>query len=378
VETDEQTERETSIPVDKTSSETDKGRQIDPEPGAEGSAPRVRDNWDKMEILLRPGAAFLTALTVALIGWFGQQALDKRATEQTTRLGEAQKEETVRAEAKEKEITRRTQISQNYRLYTQLLSNREESESALRKDIFSSILKEFLTVSASGMGHENIRNRLLKLEILALNFGEALSLSPLFIELDKNIRETVYDTEFARLDKADDRKRLESLAKRVSLQQISALSTGGYHWDFEIPIDKIADDTPYKWPYDSDETEYYPIVLEDIERNYVFEFSKTDTDYHSVSVELEIHNASEFISVEQKFNLNFFNFPMVDNTRLSNDQRFALIMTKFEDKAIHFSAIVFPGKYSSQRDKPFLDDVIHRLRNENLKQSSQQEQGEVQ
>ena len=77
-------------------------------------------------------------------------------------------------------------------------------------------------------------------------------------------------------------------------------------------------------------------------------------------------------TLERNFNLNFYNFPMVDNTRLSNDQRFALIMTKFEDTAIHFSAIIFPGKYSSQRDKPFLDDVIHRLRSETIKQSAMQ------
>ena len=70
------------------------------------------------------------------------------------------------------------------------------------------------------------------------------------------------------------------------------------------------------------------------------------------------------MTIEKEFELNYFNFPMVDNTRLSDDQRFALIMTTFGDKAIHFAAICFPGKYSSQRDKPYLDDVIHRLQNE--------------
>lgn len=341
-------------------------------PPSEASASPQRDIWDKTEILLRPAAAFLTALTVALIGWFGQQALDKRATEQTERLNQAQREETLRARNAEKEITRRTQISENYRLYTQLLSNREESESALRKDIFGSILKEFLAASTGGIGRKNVRNRLLKLEILALNFGEALSLSPLFVELDEMIRETTYDTEFAKLDKADDRKRLESLAKRVSQQQISALSTGGKSWDFEIPLADVSDDKPYEWPRDSYDDEFYPETLEGVTRNYIFRISSVDRDYHSVNVELEIQNADEFKSVEQRFNLNFFNFPMVDNTRLSNDQRFALILTKFASKAIHFSAIVFPGKYSSQRDKPFLDDVISRLRSETMKQSGEQ------
>ena len=83
-------------------------------------------------------------------------------------------------------------------------------------------------------------------------------------------------------------------------------------------------------------------------------------------VEIEIQTAGKTKAIEREFELNYFNFPMVDNTRLSDDQRFALIMTNFEERAIHFAAICFPGKYSSQRDKPFLDDVIHRLQVEAL------------
>lgn len=342
-----------------------------PPPASESPAEghRTRDNWDKTEILLRPAAAFLTAITVALIGWYGQQALRTESDAKTERAKDAQVQETNRARQAEEEITKRNELSQNYRLYTELLSKREEAESALRKDIFSSILNEFLKFSDTDQDYIGIRNRLLKLEILALNFGEALSLSPLFVELDKNIRDAVYDTDFARLDKADDRKRLESLAKRVSQQQLAALSTGGRTWDFAIPIDQVIDDHFYDWPWDEDESDYYEVSLENVGRDYRFSFSGVDKDYHSVKVELEIQTEGEITSIEQKFSLNFFNFPMVDNTRLSRDQRFALIMTKFEDKYIHFSAISFPGKYSSQRDKPFLDDVIHRLQSKSLKQS---------
>jgi len=337
-------------------------------PAAEGT--RKRDNWDKTEILLRPAAAFLTAITVALIGWYGQQALRTESDAKTERAKDAQVQETNRARQAEEEITKRNELSQNYRLYTELLSKREEAESALRKDIFSSILNEFLKFTDTSQDHIGIRNRLLKLEILALNFGEALSLSPLFVELDKNIRDTEYATDFARLDKADDRKRLESLARRVSQQQLAALSTGGRTWDFAIPIDKVSDDSTYDWPRDQgeEETDYYEVELENVKRSYSFSFTGADTDYHSVRVELEIQTEGEVTSIEQNFSLNFFNFPMVDNTRLSRDQRFALIMTKFEKKYIHFSAISFPGKYSSQRDKPFLDDVIHRLQSRALKQ----------
>ncbi len=342
--------------------------------------PKVRDKWDKADILLRPTATLLTAFIVATIGFCGERTLYTQATEQTKRT-----------EILEREITLRTQNSDDFRLYTQLLSQREESESALRKDIFQSILEKFLDVPATGIGHTNIRNRLLKLEILALNFGDALSVSPLFAELDRNIREATYDTESAQLS---DRKRLESLSKRVSQRQISALSAGGKSWNFEIPIDKIGDDETFEWPTDvgqGDSTqkpylttfedilgddnfrffespkddppqESYQATLGNTTREYILRFNNVDRKHHSVDVDIEIRTVGETKSVEQKFTLNFFNFPMVDNTRLSEEQRFALIMNKFEAKAIHFSAIVFPGMYSSQRDKPFIDDVIHQLR----------------
>ena len=316
---------------------------------------RTRDKWDYIEILLRPVSAFMTALTVALIGWFAQQTLDFRAREETTRAIQAQKEE-----------TKRTELAQNYRLYTELLSKREDAESALRKDMFSTILKEFFQIRDSSNGHTDVTKRLLKLEILALNFGEALSLSPLFIELDKDIDKNSYPPETAKLDRARDRHRLHSLARRVSLQQLSALSTGGRSWDFMIPIEMVKPGKPYRWSDNGYGENTHGYDLEGIKRTYTFSFSQVDEDNKSVVVAIEIQTDGKIKAIEREFELNYFNFPMVDNTRLSDDQRFALIMTDFKEKSIEFTAICFPGKYSSQRDKPFLDDVIHRLQDKPL------------
>jgi len=318
---------------------------------------RTRDKWDYIEILLRPASAFMTALTVALIAWYGQQTLKDRASEDTTRAYNAQVEE-----------TRRTEITQNYRLYSELLSKREDAESGLRKDMFSTILKEFFQVQNSNNDQSDVAKRLLKLEMLALNFGDALSLSPLFLELDKDIDNNSYPRETSKLDRTRDRRRLQSLARRVSQQQLSSLSTGGKSWEFSIPIKSVEHGKDFQWPFDENKENSQEIELEGIKRSYTFTFSQAHDDYKAVVVELEIQTplVGESMTIEKEFVLNYFNFPMVDNTRLSDDQRFALIMTNFGDKAIHFTAICFPGKYSSQRDKPFLDDVIHRLQNEAL------------
>lgn len=57
---------------------------------------------------------------------------------------------------------------------------------------------------------------------------------------------------------------------------------------------------------------------------------------------------------------------MIDNTRLTGDQRFALVLKKFNKKEILIEGICFPGSYASYRDKPFLNDVVEQLRLSNI------------
>jgi len=63
----------------------------------------------------------------------------------------------------------------NTRIYLELTSKREESESALRKDMFVSIIESFLRPGAA-----TLDERVLNLELLSYNFHESLNLKPLF------------------------------------------------------------------------------------------------------------------------------------------------------------------------------------------------------
>ena len=138
--------------------------------------PKVRGWWDYLELFLRHAAPFLTALTIALVGWFSKDFAVKAQLEETRRVEK-------RSEI-EKEIANE---AQNYRLYTELLSKREDAESALRRDMFMAILEKFFQVGTSEGSKADMDKQLLKLEMLALNFGESLSLSPLFIATDRAI-----------------------------------------------------------------------------------------------------------------------------------------------------------------------------------------------
>ena len=348
---------------------------------------KQRDTWDYIEILGRPISAFFTALAIALIAYFGQLALADRGAKLNQRLLVQQQEETKRA-AQE----------QDYRLYTELMSRREVTESDLRKDMFTAILSDFFKKADND--NKDISARLLKLEMLALNFGESLSLSPLFLEMDEDIEKMRQEVEMLKeatgQDRLDDnkrdimekevtayRKRLHGLAKRVSGWQLSALSSGGHMFEFEFLVEKTMGKSKYTWPDDYVKTEfdknsngvaqkdlfllkssYADHELDNITRSYTFTFSEANKNRKRVKVELEVQEKdTEGDSItEIGFELNYFNFPMVDNTRLSKNQRFALIIEDFNENTIKVVGICFRGLHASQRDKPFLDEVIDQLK----------------
>src|SRR5213076_1534305 len=78
-------------------------------------------------------------------------------------------------------LNRRQAIETNTRLYSELMSKREESESALRKDMFQTIIGSFVQAHGSG----DLNSSVLNLELLAYNFHESLNLKPLFLDIKR-------------------------------------------------------------------------------------------------------------------------------------------------------------------------------------------------
>ncbi|MBI3988141.1 MAG: hypothetical protein HY347_00845, partial [candidate division NC10 bacterium] len=62
-----------------------------------------------------------------------------------------------------------------------------------------------------------------------------------------------------------------------------------------------------------------------------------------------------------EFWVGFFDFPMIDNTRLSHDQRCAIVLTAFGGSSADITAIYFPGSYASLKEKPYYQEVVQNL-----------------
>ncbi len=357
-----------------------------------------KDIWDIISILARPISAIVTALAIAAIGYYGQHVINEISS---------------RAENFRQKIS---QKEQNSRLYTQLLSSREEAESALRKDMFKEIMEGFFsdlkvsdkeTNKRNGSENETdnrisnealkcdvinniISKKILKLEMLALNFGDSLSLGPLFseisndihsiLELNKNLIKDWRKVAFPY------QRRLHSLAKRVAGGQLATITPKGDTFDFRVSLEELTNpdgsqpEDWYKWPDDQpNETPENKLKINEITRSITVEMGECNYDNRSVKVKLIIQNLEPFElgkgDTNISFTLDYFNFPLIDNTRLSDNERFAIVLEDFSRGEIKIKGVMFPGIYASQRDKPYLNEAIHGL-NVHPKAEQKQENSE--
>lgn len=294
-----------------------------------------RDKWDKLQILMSPIGGLITALTIALVSYLGSNYLNNRQDNES-----------------------------KIRLYTELMSSREQAESALRKDMFNSILGTILKDTHS------LDEKVLQLELLAYNFHESLNLMPLFDYLNRQIvLEKNIEVREAYL------KRLYKMSRDVISKQISSLEGAASRETMFITFSDdslkykpgLAQDLVLDWKdskifYDTVRVGKTTSVYKRVAYLNVLGYN---VDKKSVNVRLDIEtyiNEKYINMVTQEFTIDYFQFPMIDNTRLSNDMRCAVVMRDFDfPKFIEVDILYFPGSHSSLKERPYYDEVVKKL-----------------
>jgi len=287
--------------------------------------PPKKDTWDKAKVILEPVGGLLTAIAVALLGFYGSRLLESRQT-----------------------------LDSNYRLYSELMSQREQSESALRKDMFQSIINSFLNPATKA--GQSVDAQVLNLELLAYNFHESLNLKPLFLHLEREI-ETMPDTP-ARKSFLD---RLEQLARDVTRKQMLSLEEAGKKFDRPVPFDSLKAN-PGGILLDEDS-----LTVGDIKRSFRIFALESDPKTRSLKFRMEVRalgDSLEKIDMEPnivEFWVDFYDFPMIDNTRLSHDQRAAIVLNNFDENSADITLLEFPGSHASLQEKPYFEEIIQNL-----------------
>jgi hypothetical protein len=284
-----------------------------------GGAPE-KDGWDKAAIVLAPVGGLLTALAVAGLGFFGSRFLSDRQSDET-----------------------------KARFVSELVSKREEADSALRKDMFVSIISSFM----SPKGGVSSEDKLLKLELLAYNFHESLNLKPLFLQLEREVRA---EGEPARREHME---RLTKVARDVTRKEMVVLEEAGKWFDRTVDLEELAK-SPGGLPLEAAQ-----LTLDGVARDVTLVVKEADAVRKELQVRLEVKSrkaATGEPTVDYaEFRVGYYDFPMIDHVRLSNDQRLAVVLKNFGGGVARLEVVCFPGAYASLKEKPYVQEMVGNL-----------------
>ncbi|MBZ5640192.1 MAG: hypothetical protein LAO51_15710 [Acidobacteriia bacterium] len=277
-----------------------------------------KDFWDKVAIVVQPLGGLLIGVAVAGVGFMGSDALNRRQA-----------------------------LDTNARLYSELMSRREEAESSLRKDMFVSIIQNFLQPKEG-----DVDAKVLNLELLAYNFHESLNLKPLFLDLSR------------RLQKLPDRERKEfqdrvnRVAREITEKELFALEGHGKTFRRSVDLD-VVNSTPGGLALDGER-----VVIGDKVCDVNLRALRSGVDPAQITVRLEVkapENAPDQADTRAQFDVGWYDFPMIDNTRLANGLRCAVTLSAFSPSNADLATVCFPAEYASLKDRPYYDEVIQKL-----------------
>jgi hypothetical protein len=285
--------------------------------------PKHKDHWDKLQITLQPVGGLLTAAAIALFGFVTSNKLDQRQA-----------------------------IESNTRLYSELMSKREESESALRKDMFVNIISSFLD-----KGGTDLSGDVLNLELLAYNFHESLNLKPLFLDLKRRIAtgEARATTPEAKVEYAGYADRLERVAREIARRQMIVLEGAGRKYDSTVDLSQ-----------DPDGISLDPVTLslDGKDTTLGLDILGVDRENRELTVSMNVETPDPEQGRQTKsmtFNVSYFDFPMIDNIRLTYGQRAAVVLNNFSDQSADITVVLFPGTYASLKERPYYNEVIENV-----------------
>jgi hypothetical protein len=274
-----------------------------------------KDVWDKLQIVFHPLNGLLTAVAVGLLGYYTSSVL--RSNEEAT--------------TKE-------------RVYTELTSSREQADSVLRKDMFLSIIETF---QRSG---SDLETKMLDLELLTYNFHDSLNLKPLFAHMSRLIDGSPGPNQ------APYRARLKQMGRDIATRQLVLLEQVGEKFSRTIDFEMLAKEGILELTPET-------LTLGGKQREFLLSILAVNPQTREIRVEMGVRTPHESSAMQlRKFQIGDFDFPMIDNTRLSSDQRAAVVITQSGESSAEITLVYFPGSYASLKEKVSYDEVIEQFR----------------
>lgn len=255
-------------------------------------------------------------------------------------------------------VNKQQAFDANQRAFAELVSQRESADTNLRIEMFKTVLDGFLKQDS-----ENVPDQILKLEILAYNFNESLDLGPLFQDVFRRISNSTADD--------PNRARLTRVATDVVFKQVEALTFELGTWkdppviDFEelkanpAGIPNLINEV-MRLRYDEPNAVHHP------ERRFKVDIFGRDDRQRELIVHLVISppgkvGPDETPEVDIRFNLGYFDFPAINNTRLSNGERCAVVVRNMDENSAKITLVYFPANRAGLKDRMYVEEVLDQM-----------------
>jgi len=228
------------------------------------------------------------------------------------------------------------------------MSQREQAESTLRKDMLVSVIQNYLKPEEA-----TIEGRLLQLELLAYNFHDSLNLKPLFMDLARQLHTRTGSDTVPML------MRLRRIAREIGDRQRFALELRGDSFRRMVDLEELQ-----KQGNAGVALEPATVTVEGITSDINIRVLGADPAEQDLKIRVEVRPGSppDAEVTRTEFEVSFYDFPMIDSTHLSSGQRCAIMLSAFGQQTAELATVCFPGEYASLKDRPYYDEVVEQLR----------------
>ena len=235
------------------------------------------------------------------------------------------------------------------RSYADMMNRREESEGALRKDMFQTTILPFLGNQTGDMDAS-----VLRLELLASNFNDSLDLSPLFKDVYRKL--SAKHTEGSK----ELMQRLTFSAQEVVRRQVDAIREASTVRTGMVDLESLKQGPVALF---GDQALNLPGST-GTPRTFRVEVLAHDEQRKEFLVRLTVWNAGSPPVMElqtKPFHVGPFDFPLIDNTRLAGGDRVAFTFDGAAEDVSQILLIYFPGSRASMKDKQYYEDMAAEL-----------------
>lgn len=283
-----------------------------------------------------------------------------------------------------------TKASEMREVYTKIMTERESSDNSIRANMFQMLFTAMFSKDVTSTNNpDNIRlikQRVMFLDVLSRNF-DTVDIKPLFEELDGDLTAKIYNdqsySDSLQKDYFAMRSELRRIGRNLSVKQLNALASlpGTVVKSIVLLEDKdknlvvMQDESSANSNGDTIPVEIKAQSLDDGKVEITLEYQKT--------------KASDQGFKAPSFVITFYDMPYIDNSIIDKDMRVGVVLTKYattkdlelfrdridrrlikdyEDlksggiaKYAELRLIKFPAKYTGHRDRPYLQDILQNL-----------------